>query len=72
MGDQLTDRTWLSVVDACEYLGISKPTLYKYMKDERLPYYVLAGTSQRRIKKEDLDALLIRGKPSEVEEVESE
>ena len=58
---------WLTVTEACEYLRVSKGTLYTYMKDDRLPFYYLAGTRQRRVKKEDLDALLMRGKPEDAE-----
>lgn len=35
------------------------------MKNGRLPYYYLAGTRQRRVKKADLDALLVRGNPED-------
>ncbi len=66
------ERIWLGVTEACEYLDVSKVTLYAYMKDKRLPYYYLAGTRQRRIKKTDLDALLVPGYPDEVGEEDSE
>jgi excisionase family DNA binding protein len=70
--DTFDQKIWLSVSESCSYLGISKPTLYLYMKDKRLPYYYLAGTKQRRIKKSDLDALLIPGNPDEVNQDDSE
>lgn len=66
------ERIWLGVTEACEYLDVSKVTLYAYMKDKRLPYYYLAGTRQRRIKKTDLDALLVPGNPDEVGEEDLE
>lgn len=66
------NKVWLSVSDACDYLGVSKVTLYAYMKDKRLPYYYLAGTRQRRIQKTDLEALLVPGNPDEVEPEEIE
>ncbi len=56
---------WLSVMDACDYLSVSKGTLYTYMKDGRLPFYYLAGTRQRRVKQADLDSLLVRGNPED-------
>lgn len=68
----LHNRAWLSVSEACDYIGVSKVTLYAYMKDKRLPYYYLAGTRQRRVKKADLDALLVPGNPDEVEQEEAE
>lgn len=66
------ERIWLGVTEACEYLDVSKVTLYAYMKDKRLPYYYLAGTRQRRIKKTDLDALLVPGNPDEIGEEDAE
>lgn len=68
----LDNRVWLSISEACDYIGVSKVTLYAYMKDKRLPYYYLAGTRQRRVKKADLDALLVPGNPDEVEQEEAE
>lgn len=70
--ESLSQKIWLSISEACSYLGISRPTLYVYMKDGRLPYYYLAGTKQRRLKKEDLDALLVRGSPEEADLEDSE
>ncbi|MCE7983035.1 MAG: DNA-binding protein [Caldilinea sp. CFX5] len=65
-------KVWFSVSEACDYLGVSKVTLYAYMKDRRLPYYYLAGTRQRRIQKTDLEALLVPGNPDEVDQEEIE
>jgi len=65
MKDKIQGSRWLSVTEACAYLSVSKGTLYTYMKDGRLPFYYLAGTRQRRVKQNDLDALLVRGKPED-------
>jgi excisionase family DNA binding protein len=65
MKDKQQSSRWLSVADACTYLSVSKGTLYTYMKDGRLPFYYLAGTHQRRVKQEELDALLVRGSPTD-------
>jgi excisionase family DNA binding protein len=61
---------WYTVAEACEYLRVSKTTLYDYMKDERLPFFYLAGTRNRRIRKSDLDTLLEPGNPADKAEVE--
>jgi excisionase family DNA binding protein len=58
---------WLSINDAAKYIGVSRATLYTYMSDGRLPFYYIKGSNQRRIKQSDLDALLIPGKPEELE-----
>lgn len=67
MTEKMENTKWMSVSAACEYLSVSKATLYLYMKDGRLPYYHLAGTHQRRVKKSDLDALLLPGRPEEID-----
>lgn len=58
---------WYTVAEACEYLSVSNSTLYTYMKDRRLPFFYLAGTRQRRLRKQDLDALLEPGNPDDLE-----
>lgn len=67
MGDLQDNERWMSIAEAMKYLGVSRATLYTYMNDARLPYYYIKGTNQRRIKKSDIDALLIPGKPGEVD-----
>ena len=67
MAEQSENTKWMSVAEACAYLSVSKATLYLYMKDGRLPYYHLAGTHQRRVRKSDLEALLIPGRPEDVD-----
>lgn len=59
------NNEWYTVAEACEYLRVSNTTLYEYMKTKRLPFYYLAGTRNRRIKKSDLDALLEPGDPTD-------
>ena len=61
-------QEWYTVQEAGNYLRVTSATLYNYMKDGRLPFYYLAGTKQRRLKKEDLVALLELGSPKELEE----
>lgn len=58
---------WFTVSEACDYLRVSKSTIYEYMKDERLPFFYLAGTRNRRLKRDDLDALLERGNPDDLD-----
>jgi excisionase family DNA binding protein len=65
MIEQPENTQWYTVAEACEYLRVSKTTLYDYMKDERLPFFYLAGTRNRRLRKRDLDALLEPGNPKD-------
>ena len=50
---------WLKISEACLMLKVSRRTLYTYMKSGDLPYYQLRGSGHRRIRVEDLEALLI-------------
>jgi excisionase family DNA binding protein len=65
MAENTKTTEWYTVAEACEYLRVSNTTLYEYMKTKRLPFYYLAGTRHRRIKKSDLDALLEPGDPAD-------
>ena len=56
---------WLTLEEAAAYLKVSKPTIYRFCAEGCLPFYKLAGTGQRRFKRDDLDALLVPGQPSE-------
>jgi len=51
---------WLTTAEACTYLKVHRRTLYRMMEEGRLPFYRIAG-GQRRIKREDLDALMVPG-----------
>jgi excisionase family DNA binding protein len=64
--EQSSQRTrsedeWMTLQDATAYTKIKRGTLYQLMKDHILPWYRVAGTSQRRFKRSDLDRLMIPG-----------
>lgn len=65
MTDNSDDTIWMTPSESQAYLKISKTTLYDCMKDGRLPFYYVKGTRQRRLKKADLDALMIGGEKGE-------
>jgi excisionase family DNA binding protein len=65
MSDEIDDIRWMTVDEVSKYLRVTKATVYTYMKEGKLPYFYLAGTRHRRVKKSDVDALLIPGKPEE-------
>lgn len=67
MAEPHDGTVWLTAPEAREYLKVSKATLYNLMKDGRLPFYYIAGTRQRRVKRSDLDALLQPGNPHELD-----
>lgn len=51
-------KRWYSVRDACEYLGISQPTIFRWMKDGSLSYYKVGNST--RFSQEDLDAMVVK------------
>jgi excisionase family DNA binding protein len=52
---------WLTLEEAAAYLKVSKPSIYRYTSEGKLPFYKLAGSGARRFKRSDLDALLEPG-----------
>lgn len=55
------DDEWMTLQDATAYTKIKRGTLYQLMKDNILPWYRVTGTSQRRLKRSDLDKLMVPG-----------
>ena len=51
-----TDKRWFSVKEAAEYLGISQPTVFRWMKDGVISFYKVGGST--RFSQESLDALV--------------
>jgi excisionase family DNA binding protein len=66
MAEVQDGTVWLTAPEARDYLKVSKATLYNLMKDGRLPFYYIAGTRQRRVKRADIDALLQPGNPNDL------
>jgi excisionase family DNA binding protein len=56
---------WLTLEEAAAYLKVSKPSIYRFCSEGRLPFFKLAGTGARRFRRADLDALLEPGRPGE-------
>ena len=52
---------WLTTKEASEYLKIHRRTLYRMMDDGRLPYRSILGSGRRRIRRADLEAVLVGG-----------
>ena len=50
---------WLTIKEACAYLKVTPRTLYRLMATGRLAYSHIAEAGRRRIKREDLEALLV-------------
>ncbi len=47
---------WFSVRDAAKYLGVSQPTIFRWMKEGTLSFYKVGGST--RFSQEGLDAII--------------
>lgn len=52
----ISEREWLTVAEAAEYLRVSRDTIYRWAKQGKLVLYKVGGTTTR-LRKKDLDAL---------------
>ena len=50
------DKRWYSIPEAAEYLEVSEPTLFRWMRDGALSFYKIGGST--RFSKEGLDAVI--------------
>lgn len=55
MAEQAQER-WYSIKEACAYLGVSQPTIFRWMKQGLLSFYKVGGST--RFSKESLDAFI--------------
>ena len=49
-------ESWFSIPEAAEYLGVSRPTLFRWMKNGLVSFYKVGGST--RFSKEGLDAVI--------------
>jgi excisionase family DNA binding protein len=49
-------ENWLTVQEAADYLGVSQPTIFRWMKQGTLSFYKVGGST--RFSKEGLDAVV--------------
>ena len=54
--DSNTPQKWYSIKEATEYLEVSQPTIFRWMKEGILSYYKIGGAT--RFSKEGLDAIV--------------
>jgi len=50
------EHGWLSIPEAAQYLGISEPTVYRWMREGKLSFYKVGDST--RFKKENLDMVV--------------
>lgn len=54
--DTSTPEKWYTIDEAAEYLSISRPTIFRWMKEGILSFYKIGGST--RFSKEGLDAVI--------------
>ncbi len=50
--------TWYTIPQAADYLGVSEPTIYRWMKDGLLSFYKIGGST--RFSQEGLDTVIVK------------
>lgn len=63
-----SERRWLTIEEAAEYLRVSKRTLYRWLHDGLLPGYRAGPRGPWRFRREDLDGVMRRAEPEEADE----
>lgn len=55
MSPEAASRDWLTIKEAAEYLEVSQPTIFRWMKSGLLSFYKVGGST--RFEKKGLDAV---------------
>ncbi len=50
---------YITPTEAARILGLSRPTIYRMMDDGTLAYIQVAGVNKRKIKRSDVERLLL-------------
>lgn len=61
----MTEEPWMTIAEALAYLRVSRATLYRLMREGRLKYFTVGGSSDRRFRRGDLDAAMLPGSADE-------
>lgn len=56
-----TPRRILSLTDACSYVGLSRVTMYRLLKENAIPAFKVPGGRNWKFQQSDLDAWLQTG-----------
>lgn len=55
----VSDQEWFTPSEAANYLRVGRTTIYRYMDEGLLPYSELPRGRGRRIRRGDLDTMLL-------------
>lgn len=53
VGLELAEKEWFTIPEAATYLGVSEPTIYRWMKEGKLSFYKVGDST--RFRKENLE-----------------
>lgn len=53
MAESATAEAWLTIREAAEHLGVSEPTIFRWMREGKVSFFKLGGAT--RFKRENLD-----------------
>ena len=56
ISDKNTSKKWYTIKEAAEYLGVSQPTIFRWMKEGTLSFYKVGGAT--RFSQEGLDSVI--------------
>lgn len=52
------EQVWFKANDAAKYLGVSRSTFYRLIREGRITVYQIEGTDEKRYRRDQLDSLL--------------
>jgi excisionase family DNA binding protein len=57
-----TAESWLNTREAAEYLGVSEPTIFRWMREGKVSFFKLGGSTRFRRENLDMVARKVTGK----------
>jgi len=62
MDDSITAEGWMTVKQAAEYMGVSEPTIFRWMRDGSLSFFKMGGSTRFRRANLDMVARKVTSK----------
>ena len=62
MADSTTAEKWMTVKQAASYLGVSEPTIFRWMREGTVSFFKLGGATRFRRENLDMVARKVTGK----------
>lgn len=62
MPETVETESWLTIKEAADYLGVSEPTIFRWMRDGALSFFKVGGATRFRRENLDMVARKVTGK----------